>query len=102
MVTVYNPLSRPVSKVVRVPVNGSSFSVQDLKGSSLTTQVIPIPDFIKNIPGRVSQAENDLLFTALDVPPLGWKSYYVITKQSSPGSGERVLKVLTHKNTEFF
>lgn len=32
MVTVYNPLSRPVSKVVRVPVNGTSFDVTDFKG----------------------------------------------------------------------
>lgn len=32
MVTVYNPLSRAVSKVVRVPVNGTSFDVNDLEG----------------------------------------------------------------------
>lgn len=60
----------------------------------MTTQIIPIPDFIKNIPGRVSAAQNDLLFTALDIPPLGWKSY-VVTNEMELSQAPRVLKVPT-------
>lgn len=32
MVTVYNPLSRPVSKYVRLPVTGTAYSVKDPDG----------------------------------------------------------------------
>lgn len=32
VVTIYNPLSKPVSKIVRVPVTSSSFSVKDPTG----------------------------------------------------------------------
>lgn len=71
-------------------------------GSSTTTQIIPIPDFIRNIPGRVSKAENDLLFTALDVPPLGWNGYLVTEKEPSHYSVKGALKVpKTTTKTEF-
>ncbi|CAG9760144.1 unnamed protein product [Ceutorhynchus assimilis] len=78
VVTIYNPLSRPVDKVVRLPVKEDSYSVNDLQGTEYKTQIIPIPDFIKNIPGRSSQAKNELIFIARGIPALGWKSYRVM------------------------
>lgn len=48
-----------------------------ITGSNLTTQLIPIPPFVLNIPGRNSSATVELVFLASDVPPLGFKSYYV-------------------------
>lgn len=33
LVTIYNPLSRPVSKYVRLPVSGTSYIVTDPDGS---------------------------------------------------------------------
>lgn len=35
VITVYNPLSKPVTKFVRVPVTNSSYSVRDPKGKIL-------------------------------------------------------------------
>ncbi|KAL1516872.1 hypothetical protein ABEB36_000710 [Hypothenemus hampei] len=83
-VTIYNPLSRSVDKLVRVPVLGNSYSVIDSKNNSLETQIISIPDFVKNIPGRNSKAEQELVFIANDLPAFGWKSY--IISETSNGS----------------
>lgn len=33
LVTVYNPLSRPVSKYIRLPVTGTSYTVKDPSGA---------------------------------------------------------------------
>ena len=40
-------------------------------------QLVPIPDFVQKIPGRVSDATQELVFLATALPPLGIKSYYV-------------------------
>jgi len=39
--------------------------------------VIPIPEFVKNLPGRNSSATHELVFLANHLPPLGSKSYYI-------------------------
>ncbi|CAH1973774.1 unnamed protein product [Acanthoscelides obtectus] len=77
VVTVYNPLSRPVTKFVRLPVTGTSYSVKGPDGEQLQTQLIPIATAILTIPGRDSKATAELIFRAKDLPPLGFKSYYV-------------------------
>ena len=78
--TVYNPLSRPVIKYVRLPVLGEAYSVSDPKGNDIEVQLIPIADPILKIPGRESKATVELIFVAEEIPPLGFKSYSV-TKQ---------------------
>lgn len=82
LVTVYNPLSRPVSKYIRLPVTGTSYTVKDPDGNALPTQLIPIAPFVLNIPGRNSSATVELVFLAEDLPPLGYKAYHV-TKATS-------------------
>jgi lysosomal alpha-mannosidase len=77
VVTVYNPLSHPVSHYVRVPVLGSSYTVQDPTGKQLKTQLVPIPQPVVEVPGRVSPATLELVFFAKDLPPLGFRSYYI-------------------------
>lgn len=39
--------------------------------------MIPIPKPVLNIPGRKSKAIAELIFRASDLPPLGYKSYYI-------------------------
>ncbi|XP_069684640.1 lysosomal alpha-mannosidase-like isoform X2 [Periplaneta americana] len=77
VVTVYNPLSRPVSHFVRLPVSGQSYTVQDPTGKNIPIQMVPIPQPVQKVPGRVSPATMSLVFYAADVPPLGFRSYYV-------------------------
>ncbi|CAG9761788.1 unnamed protein product [Ceutorhynchus assimilis] len=81
VVTVYNPLSRLVSKYVRLPVNGNSFSITGPDGNNVHSQILPTPIGIMNIPsGRQTSASLELIFEAQDIPPLGFKSFYVQKK----------------------
>ncbi|KAK7789693.1 hypothetical protein R5R35_011514 [Gryllus longicercus] len=77
VVTVYNPLAQVISPYIRFPVTGSSYKVQDAKGNSLPTQLVPIPEPVQNIPGRMSQATQELVFRAVNLKPLGFQSYFV-------------------------
>ncbi|XP_076264017.1 lysosomal alpha-mannosidase-like [Rhynchophorus ferrugineus] len=77
VVTLYNPLSRPVSKVVRLPVLGESYSITDYNGETVKSELFPIPTGAKRIIGRNSNATLELVFIAKDVPPLGYKSFYI-------------------------
>lgn len=47
------------------------------------SELLPLPEFIRNLPGRDSQATHDLVFLASQIPPLGSKSFYV----GSPDNG---------------
>lgn len=77
IVTIYNPLSRPVNNYVRLPVPGRNYKVTDPEGKDLLVQAIPVADSIQNIPGRQSKAAFEIIFLASAIPPLGFKSYYV-------------------------
>jgi len=80
VLTLYNPLSRPVTEFVRLPVPSErAYDVIDPDGRSLATQYVPLPDAVSRIPGRKSLATVELVFRANDLPPLGYKSY-LITK----------------------
>ena len=52
LVLLYNPLSRPVSQHVRLPVASSSYQVYDHLGEKIPAQFNEIPAFIRNIPGN--------------------------------------------------
>ncbi|KYN17373.1 Lysosomal alpha-mannosidase [Trachymyrmex cornetzi] len=78
---VYNPLSRPVSTYIRVPVQGNSYVVRSLTdGVYPTVQIVPIPKEVQKIPGRKSNATNEVVFRALDIPPLGILAYAIAKK----------------------
>lgn len=82
VLTLYNPLSRPVTEFVRLPIPGErAYSVVDPSGLRLTVQFVPLPSAVLRIPGRQSTATAELVFQADDLPPLGYKSY-LVTKES--------------------
>lgn len=96
-VTLYNPLSRYVSPYIRLPVRQGFYEVKDIDGkdsvllmvsritlekkiagNELITQMIPIPQEVFNIPGRISgKGTHELIFQAVDIPPLGRQAYHV-------------------------
>ncbi|KAJ4433197.1 hypothetical protein ANN_15454, partial [Periplaneta americana] len=94
VVTVYNPISRNVSHWVRFPVQAATYSVKDPTGndffsSEVPVQIVPIPPQVASAPEREgSSATHDLVFRTENLPPLGYRSFYV-TKTSS--SFEEVL-----------
>ena len=52
IIAVYNPLSRPVTEHLRVPVSEPGYAVSDHLGQVISSQVNEIPEHIKNIPGH--------------------------------------------------
>lgn len=62
-------------------------------GQQLPTQILKIPQGIKNIPGRNSSANVELIFEASDIPPLGFRSYFIQKISKSMDSGNSKLKV---------
>ncbi|XP_059158646.1 lysosomal alpha-mannosidase-like isoform X2 [Physella acuta] len=77
-VTLYNPLARPVSYAVRLPVSGIKYTVYKEDGvTQVTSDVLPLPSGTLNIPTREArQATNELVFLA-QLTPLGYVTYFV-------------------------
>ncbi|XP_050428078.1 lysosomal alpha-mannosidase-like [Adelges cooleyi] len=78
VVTIYNPLSRPITEFARLPISDNdSYDVIDPQKKKLITQIVPIPESVINLPGRNSSATAELIFEATDLPPLGYKAFIV-------------------------
>lgn len=86
--TVYNPLGRPVLWPVRLPVNGSRYSVTDPQGNQVDCQVVPVSGSTRAVRKNRGFAVNELLFE-VQAPPLGFSSYSVSKIQDRTGSGTR-------------
>ncbi|XP_058798007.1 lysosomal alpha-mannosidase-like isoform X1 [Phymastichus coffea] len=82
VVTVYNPTSQPLNTYVRVPVQQLQYSVKDFNGKILLNQILPIPEQVQKIPGRLSPATHELVFQAHNISALGYQSFYVSMKFS--------------------
>lgn len=82
IVTLYNPIAFYTSRTVRLPVVDGLYTVTDNTGELLLSQMVPIEDAVLRLPGRSSNATHELIFQAVDLPPLGLRSYYV---QTQPG-----------------
>ncbi|XP_050428079.1 lysosomal alpha-mannosidase-like [Adelges cooleyi] len=93
LVTIYNPLSRPITEFARLPISDNdSYDVIDPQKKKLITQIVPLPKSVIDIPGRVSSAVAELIFEATNLPPLGYKSFIVRkdpTKKTTNGTFTR-------------
>ncbi|XP_065090817.1 lysosomal alpha-mannosidase-like isoform X2 [Ochlerotatus camptorhynchus] len=77
MVTLYNPLAHSGYQYVRLPVSGNKYIVKDYRGVETPSQMVPIPETVESLNYRFSNASNELVFLANELPPLGYKSYFV-------------------------
>ncbi|XP_016964290.1 lysosomal alpha-mannosidase isoform X2 [Drosophila biarmipes] len=84
--TLYNPLAHTVNEYVRVPVADPSYKIIDNKGVTLETQAVPIPQAVIDIKHRNSTAKYELVFLATNIPPLGYRTYYVEKVESTESS----------------
>uniref|UniRef100_A0A8K9XI24 Alpha-mannosidase n=1 Tax=Oncorhynchus mykiss TaxID=8022 RepID=A0A8K9XI24_ONCMY len=73
---VYNPLARPVSWPVRLPVNGTAYRISD---------VVPVSQATAAVRRGRGYAVNELLFQ-VQAPPLGYSTYSVSLLQNGPPS----------------
>lgn len=52
-------------------------------GENISVQLLPLPKFVLEMPGRTSEAKTDLVFWAKNIPPLGFKTFYVTRNKNS-------------------
>ncbi|CAF1141929.1 unnamed protein product [Rotaria sordida] len=76
--TFWNPTIHPVTIYPRVPVT-REYLIRDPIGNLVRAEYLPIPDTMKNIPGRMSSAQNQYLLQA-SLPALGYNTYYFEAK----------------------
>uniref|UniRef100_A0A182K5Y1 Alpha-mannosidase n=1 Tax=Anopheles christyi TaxID=43041 RepID=A0A182K5Y1_9DIPT len=76
-VTLYNPLAHAGHEYVRVPVTGGRYIVRDYRNVEVSSQLVPIPESVLNLSYRFSNATSELVFLANELPPIGFKSYFV-------------------------
>ncbi|ESO94820.1 hypothetical protein LOTGIDRAFT_232262 [Lottia gigantea] len=81
-VHTYNPLSRAVDHWMRLPVSDKKYKVIDGNSNEVTSDMIPISEKTKSIPGRKSTAANEIVFL-LTLPPFGFKTVYVSAQLGS-------------------
>ena len=80
VMNVYNPLSREVSRPIRLPVKSGSYVVSKLDQAgnmTIRSQLVPIPKSVFLIPGRNSHATHELIFIASKIPPMGNQRYHI-------------------------
>ncbi|KAL3066290.1 hypothetical protein OYC64_016277 [Pagothenia borchgrevinki] len=82
-VNVYNPLARPVSYPVRLPVNGSSYEVTDANGKPVDCQVLPVSSSTQEVRRSRGSALRELLFQ-VEAPPLGFTTFTVSLLKDGP------------------
>nr|XP_046229733.1 lysosomal alpha-mannosidase [Scatophagus argus] len=75
-VNVYNPLARPVTWPVRLPVNGTAYAVSDASGKSVDCQVVPVSTATWALRRNRGSAVRELVFQ-VQAPPLGFTHYTV-------------------------
>ena len=79
-VTVYNPIARDVTNIVRLPVARSLVAVFGPQGNPIESQVLPISEATKQLRGNQNQKQShssyELVFTA-KVPALGFATYFI-------------------------
>lgn len=86
IITVYNPLAQVSKHNLRFPVAANLYSVYDHNKVIVTSQLVPIPESVKNIHYRTATAQHELVFEGNEIPPLGYKSYYVSREPTSAQS----------------
>lgn len=82
MVTIYNPLGHAVTDYVRIPVLASMYRVVDPKGANVTAQLVPVSEETKKIPERKGSIAQNELFFQVELPPLGYSTYFVMETNS--------------------
>lgn len=84
-ITVYNPIARPISQYLRVPVSGNNYQVFDASAQKVNeTSVLSVSEAVKHLPERHSLANYELRFKA-NLPALGFTTYFIEKQSSAEG-----------------
>lgn len=108
-VVVYNPLGHELqSHQLRIPVksDGKFYEVTDDQGKTVPSSLVDIPEAIRHLPGRYSQAKQELVFN-VGAPAVGFASYALkATAKKEEHSaavtkGEKIVKAIELKGKGF-
>lgn len=83
-VTVYSPLARSTLDYIRIPIKNGSYEVMDYRNVPVASQIVPIPENVRKLQYRLAESDVELVFAASELPPLGYKSYFVQRKSGQP------------------
>lgn len=76
-VTLWNPRGQAKTIRTRLPVrDGASYTVSGPSGASVTSELVDIPKYVQDIPGRTSNATKELIFEA-ELPASGYSTFFV-------------------------
>lgn len=64
VVTLFNPLSKPVEQTVRIPIHEGTYEVRDSNGNVIPSQVVQIPTPVTQLSFRESKSLYELVFVA--------------------------------------
>ncbi|XP_034262785.1 lysosomal alpha-mannosidase [Pantherophis guttatus] len=92
-VIIYNPLARSVDWNVRLPVNGSHYSVVAPDGQNILNEIIPVSSFTRAVRHNRGSAINELVFQA-SLPPLGYRTYSISRLSGRDSARPRLQKRL--------
>ena len=100
VVTLYNPLAHSTFQYVRVPVTHNDYEVLDYRNVPVASQLVSIPIEVRSLSFRKSNAESELIFLANELPPLGYKSYFIQRKPNKKiaKSIEPIVMLVMHKD----
>ncbi|XP_044309624.1 lysosomal alpha-mannosidase isoform X2 [Varanus komodoensis] len=96
IVIAYNPLARPVGWNIRLPVNGSRYSVLAADGQAVLNEVIPVSSFTRAVRRDQGSAINELVFQA-SLPPVGYTTYSISRLPGGQPVLPKPLKKLHHQ-----
>lgn len=97
MVTLYNPLAHSTFQYVRIPVTDGDYEVMDYRNVSIDFQIVSIPNQIQSLSHRKSSALSEIVFMANELPPLGYKSYFIQQKSMTE---DKMLEMLQKAEPE--
>lgn len=83
MVTLYNPLAHSTFQYVRIPVSDGDYEIMDYRNVSVDFQIVSIPTQVQSLFYRQSSALSEIVFMANELPPLGYKSYFIQRKSKT-------------------
>ncbi|XP_052746240.1 lysosomal alpha-mannosidase isoform X2 [Bicyclus anynana] len=76
VVTIYNPLAWDTKEPIRIPVKFGKYEVFAPNAEKIDSQLVDIPEAVKNIPTRKSEATHEIVFIA-KLHAMGVKSFFV-------------------------
>ncbi|CAF3717623.1 unnamed protein product [Rotaria socialis] len=89
--TIWNPTIQPIENIIRVPVT-KKYTIQSPTGETIAADFVSISLPIKNIPGRTSSAQYELLF-GTQIPALGFNTYYFEAKADATIEEKSTIRV---------